>query len=121
MSTVDISIRIAGQAGQGMQLVSSIIGKTLVRHGYYVFVNQNVQSRIRGGHSYTQVRIKDEPVLAAGDTIDILVALDGNNIEHDLSDVKEDGIVVYDGEQTGFRPANRNYISVPLERLAVDT
>lgn len=41
---VDVSIRIGGQAGQGMQSISFIMGKIFTRHGYYVFINQDVES-----------------------------------------------------------------------------
>ena len=30
---VDVTIRIAGQAGQGVQSISAIIGKIFTRHG----------------------------------------------------------------------------------------
>lgn len=46
---VDVSIRIGGEAGQGMQSIGFAIGKVFTRHGYYTFINQDVESRIRGG------------------------------------------------------------------------
>ena len=42
---MDISIRIGGAAGQGVQSISSIIAKTFVRHDFYVFINQDFISR----------------------------------------------------------------------------
>ncbi len=74
--TLDISIRISGRAGQGIQSMSSVIGKILIRHGYYIFINQDVESRIRGGHNYDQIRISDAPVQAVSSRIDLLIALD---------------------------------------------
>ena len=59
---LDVTIRIGGQAGQGMQSIGLILGKIFTRHGYYVFIHQDVESRIRGGHNFVQVRIKDAPV-----------------------------------------------------------
>jgi hypothetical protein len=41
---MDISIRIGGEAGQGIQSISSIIAKTFVRHDFYVFINQDFSS-----------------------------------------------------------------------------
>ena len=55
---VDTTIRIGGQAGQGMQSMGYIMAKIFTRHGYHVFMNQDVESRIRGGHSFVQIRIK---------------------------------------------------------------
>ena len=115
---VDITLRIGGQAGQGMQSIASIIGKVFTRCGYYVFINQDVESRIRGGHSFVQVRIKDRPVHAISDTVNLLIAMDNVVIEHDLPDLAEDGVMIFDGEKTGFRSDNPNHFSIPLEGLA---
>ena len=68
---VDVNIRIAGQAGQGIQSISAIMGKIFTRHGFYVFINQDAESRIRGGHNFDQVRINDDPVYAVSDRLDI--------------------------------------------------
>jgi 2-oxoglutarate/2-oxoacid ferredoxin oxidoreductase subunit alpha len=61
---VDVSIRIGGEAGQGMQSIGFIMGKVFTRHGYYTFINQDVESRIRGGHNFVQIRIQNKPVYA---------------------------------------------------------
>ncbi len=117
---VDVSIRIGGQAGQGMQSISSIMGKIFTRHGYYVFMNQDVESRIRGGHNYTQVRVKDEPVQAISEKVDLLIALDKAVIDQDRGDLVEDGVMIFDGSETGFTSDNPNHFSVPLEKLAIE-
>jgi 2-oxoglutarate ferredoxin oxidoreductase subunit alpha len=117
--TVDMTIRVGGQAGQGTQSVSFIMGKIFTHHGYYAFINQDVESRIRGGHNFNQVRIKDSPVGAISDTVHLLIALDQGTIEQDLPDLAEEGVMIFDGARTGFQPARPNHVSVPLEELAV--
>ena len=117
--TVDVTIRVGGQAGQGTQSVSFIMGKIFTRHGYYAFINQDVESRIRGGHNFNQVRIKDSPVGAISDNVHLLIALDQGTIEQDLPDLAEEGVMIFDGARTGFQPARPNHVSVPLEELAV--
>ena len=89
--SVDVTIRVGGQAGQGTQSVSFIMGKIFTRHGYYVFINQDVESRIRGGHNFNQVRIKDAPVEAISDHVHLLIALDQGTIEQDLPDLVKTG------------------------------
>lgn len=116
---VDVTIRIGGQAGQGMQSISFIMGKIFTRHGYYVFINQDVESRIRGGHNYNQIRIKDEPVYAISDKVDLLIALDRGTIEQDLPDLIDDGVMIFDGAKTRFQSDNPHHFSVPLEELAM--
>jgi len=117
---VDITIRIGGQAGQGMQSIGAIMGKVFTRHGYDVFINQDVESRIRGGHSFVQARIKDGPVHAVGDNVDLLIALDMAVIDQDLPDLAEDGVMIFDGAETGFKSDNPNHFSIPLEKLAAE-
>ena len=117
---IDITIRIGGQAGQGMQLIGYTIAKIFTRHGYHVFMNQDVESRIRGGHSFVQVRIKDGPVHAISDNVDLLIALDKGVIDEDLPDLAEDGVMIFDGEKTGFQSDNPNHFAVPLEQLATE-
>ncbi|MFB0505705.1 MAG: 2-oxoacid:acceptor oxidoreductase subunit alpha [Thermodesulfobacteriota bacterium] len=115
---VDVSIRIGGQAGQGMQSISFIMGKIFTRHGYYVFINQDVESRIRGGHNFNQVRVQEEPVHAISDEVNLLIALDKGTIDQDLSDLIEGGVLIFDGPTTGFTSDNPNHFSMPLEKLA---
>ena len=106
--SVDVSIRIAGQAGQGIQSISAIMGKIFTRHGYYVFINQDAKSRIRGGHNFDQVRIKDGPVYAINNKTDYLICLDGNAVDSDLADLVEGGIMIYDGDHSKFKSDNPN-------------
>lgn len=117
---VDISIRIGGQAGQGMQSIGYIIGKIFTRHGYHVFMNQDVESRIRGGHSFVQARIKDGPVHAISDNVNLLIVLEEGVIDQDLPDLAEDGVMIFDGEKTGFQSDNPNHFAIPLEQLATE-
>ena len=117
---MDISIRIGGEAGQGIQSVSSIIAKAFVRHGFYVFINQDFESRIRGGHNFDQVRISTAAVRAVGEKIDILIALDQDTIYRDIDSMTEDGIVLYDGDMIRFDAEKRNHLSVPFGRIASD-
>lgn len=114
----DLSIRIGGQAGQGMQAVSGTLGKIFARRGCHVFIHHDFESRIRGGHNFAQIRIRNVPVRAPGDRVSLLVALDRETINQDLPALGEGGILVYDGEKTGFRSSSPRHVSVPLERLA---
>jgi 2-oxoglutarate ferredoxin oxidoreductase subunit alpha len=115
---VDVSIRIAGQAGQGIQSISAIMGKIFIRYGYYVFINQDAESRIRGGHNFDQIRVKDQPVYAIDDKVDYLICLDGNAVGSDLPNLAENGIMIYDGEKSDFRSDNPQHFSIPLEQIA---
>ncbi len=64
---VDTSIMIGGEAGQGIQSMSFVLGKTLMRGGYEVFISQDFESRIRGGHSFARVRTADKEIQAVSE------------------------------------------------------
>ena len=117
---MDISIRIGGEAGQGIQSVSSIIAKSFVRHNFYVFINQDFESRIRGGHNFDQVRISTAPARAVAEKVDILIALDKETISRDTESLTEKGIVLYDGDMSGTDAEKPNQLSVPFSQIASD-
>jgi 2-oxoglutarate ferredoxin oxidoreductase subunit alpha len=116
----DLSIRIGGEAGQGMNSISSLLGKAFVRDGLHVFINHDVMSRIRGGHNYTQIRVSERAVSCPSGRVDILVCLDKNTL--DLYRDSVDGLIVYDeGKVQEHPPAGRKYLPLPMEKIAEDT
>lgn len=117
---MDVSIRTGGEAGQGIQSISSIIARTFVRHDFYVFINQDFESRIRGGHNFDQVRISTDPVRAAADKVQILIALDKNTTRHDISYLAQNGFLLFDGDAIDFSSDHPNHLSVPFSRIASD-
>jgi 2-oxoglutarate ferredoxin oxidoreductase subunit alpha len=117
---MDISIRIGGEAGQGIQSVSSIIARTFVRHDFYVFVNQDFASRIRGGHNFDQVRISNKPVQAADDKVHILIALDEETTRQDIDCLTDNGYLLFDGDAIGYESNNPHHLSIPFARIATD-
>ena len=109
---MDISIRIGGAAGQGIQTISSLIARTLVRHGFYAFINQDFASRIRGGHNFDQVRIASTSVMAPADRVHILIALNEETVRRDIDCLAEDGVLLYDGESIEVTSDDPRYLSV---------
>jgi len=118
--TCDISIRIGGEAGQGMKSISSLLGKAFVRNGFYVFIHHDIMSRIRGGHNFTQIRISGRPVNNPSSQVDILVCLDENTLDL-YKDVTE-GLTVYDeGKMKSKGPSGQSYLPLSMERIAEET
>jgi 2-oxoglutarate ferredoxin oxidoreductase subunit alpha len=115
---MDISIRIGGEAGQGIQVISSILARTFVRQDFYVFINQDFQSRIRGGHNFDQVRISNAPIRAAADKVQILIALDQETTNRDLGCLAESGVLLFDGDAIDFTSDDSNHLSIPFGKIA---
>ncbi len=118
---VDISFVVGGEAGQGIQSMSFVLGKTLMRGGYEVFITQDFESRIRGGHSSAKVRAADKQIQAVSDKADILMAMNAETIDIHKGEMDAAGLVICDrgklkiGEKNGD-----NLLDIPLERLAVE-
>lgn len=116
--SLDLTLKIGGEAGQGVQTVGYVLSKTFARGGFYLFANQDYMSRIRGGHNFFQIRIKEDPVYASSERVDILIALDKATVEMHRPELKEKGIIIFDGEHIDISDQPFHLLSVPLERLA---
>lgn len=116
----DVTIKIGGQAGQGMQSVAYTLGKLFTRGGYYAFINQDIMSRIRGGHNFSQVRIRDVPVYCNSENVNVLVALDEETINVHKNEMVDNGVIIFDKDNVKFEAPGMNLFPIPLEKLAKD-
>jgi|TARA_Y100000034_G_C6889545_1_gene408980 2-oxoglutarate ferredoxin oxidoreductase subunit alpha len=89
-----INIVFGGEAGQGSNILSHILGKTLIEKGYFVFYSRDYQSIIRGGHNFNILTFSNESVTSNDSKIDILVCLDKKTEEIHKRDLNENGIVL---------------------------
>ena len=92
--TVDISILIGGEAGQGIQTVGLLMARTCHRAGLYVMAVNDFESRIRGGHSFIQLRISDRPVHGPTRKLHMMVALDERTYGLHQPDLTEGGLAL---------------------------
>lgn len=116
---MDYSIKIGGEAGQGIQTIGETLSRIFARAGYYVFTHQDYESRIRGGHNFYQIRISNNPVTASKSVIDILVALDNESITQHERELKPNGHVLYDSSFLRQKFEKSNFLDIPLSELAV--
>jgi 2-oxoglutarate ferredoxin oxidoreductase subunit alpha len=118
----ELNIMIGGEAGQGVQSMGLVLARALVRGGYEIFSDQDFESRIRGGHSFSRVRASLRPVAAALEPVDVLVALNAETIGLHLKEVQPDGVIIYDSAKTGAQVGDGVIaLDIPIERIALDT
>ncbi|NLE99374.1 MAG: 2-oxoacid:acceptor oxidoreductase subunit alpha [Anaerolineales bacterium] len=96
----DVTVRIGGEAGMGLESTGTGFGKALTRGGLYVFGLPDYYSRIRGGHNFFSVRAAAEPLYSHADPVTILLALDLETVRRHVHDVVEGGAIVYDENET---------------------
>lgn len=117
---MDYSIKIGGEAGQGIQTIGDTLVKVFSRAGYHVFSNQDYESRIRGGHNFYQIRFSDKPVMAPREKIDILVALDKESITLHEKELSEYGQIVYDSSALKQKYEKEYFLDIPFLNLAME-
>jgi 2-oxoglutarate ferredoxin oxidoreductase subunit alpha len=62
----DVGIKIAGEAGQGIQTIGVSFCRIIKNCGWKFIANQDYMSRVRGGNNYYQIRISEPPPLSFG-------------------------------------------------------
>ena len=97
---MDLSLRIAGEAGQGLVSVGEMLTAAFVKLGLHVFSGQSYMSRIRGGLNWFDIRISDEELFGLNENPDLLVALSGPAMELLKDHIAEGGAVLFNGEET---------------------
>ncbi|WP_247731498.1 2-oxoacid:acceptor oxidoreductase subunit alpha [Halovivax limisalsi] len=113
MTNDELIWRIAGGSGDGIDSTSQNFATALMRSGLDVFTHRHYPSRIRGGHTYVEIRAAGHEVQSRGDGYNFLLALGdsfarnpqeeayyGNEelkpLSENLDDLREGGIIVYD-------------------------
>ena len=117
---MDYTIRIGGQAGQGVVSIGRLLAKTLSCSGFHVFTHQDYMSRIKGGHNFYQIRFSDLPIGASRGQVDVLLALDKDTIEFHRHDLHTGGRIVCDRETLDRELPGDLFLDVPLARIAGD-
>lgn len=119
-NSMDYSIKIGGEAGQGIQTIGDTLARVFSRSGYFVFTHQDYESRVRGGHNFYQIRVSDKPVMASRDPINIIVAFDKESILFHEAELAEEGLLIYDSAAFNQRYENPHFLDVPFSGLAVE-
>jgi 2-oxoglutarate ferredoxin oxidoreductase subunit alpha len=115
---LDYTIKVGGEAGQGVQTIGDSLGRVFARAGYQVFIHQDYESRIRGGHNFYQIRVSDEPISSSRVPIDIVVALDGASIANNTANLAPGGMIVYDSASLKQKHDGPAFLDVPFVDLA---
>jgi len=95
----EITVRVGGQAGDGIASLGESAARGFSRMGLHVFGLNAYQSVIRGGHVWYQARASDARVYSQGDHADILYALDRATVDIHAADLRSGGTVIFDPEK----------------------
>lgn len=97
--SVELNIRIAGEAGQGIQTTGDLLVDAFASMGLWVFATQSYMSRIRGGLNWYDVRVADYRITSGREDADILIALTEEALATLRPEVVEGGLILFDGDE----------------------
>ena len=120
--TLDLTITIAGQAGQGLNTFADILTKVLARSGYHLFVTQDYMSRIRGGHNFTQIRVSDKPIYSIPVGSHLLVALDQQSVDLHYNHLSNPSIIIHDLDTVKVKKTGKIHdVGIPIKKISVES
>src|SRR5437899_5852760 len=114
----EITIRIGGESGEGTISGGDIIALGAARWGYHVYTFRTFPAEILGGPCMFQVRMGDQPIKSMGDYPDVLVCLNKEAYDRNISELRHGGVLVYD--PADFTPDAGDFIAyaIPFNELA---
>ncbi len=123
MSTNELTVMIAGEAGQGVESTGRGFVRAIVRGGLHVFGVQDYYSRIRGGHNFYQVRISENALHSHDERVHLLLAMNAAVIDRHLDEIVPDGGVIYDSaldvDEESLTARSLHAFPMPLEQIAL--
>ena len=96
MVTNNMTIKIGGEAGQGMDTSGAGFARALVRAGLHIFANSDFMSRIRGGYNFYQLRVSDKPIYAPDNIVHLVLAFSQEAINQHLNEIVPGGAIIHD-------------------------
>lgn len=120
----DMTIKMGGEAGQGVESSGQGFARALTRGGLYVFGLQDYMSRIRGGYNFFGIRISEQPRITHVRPVELLLAFSPDAITEHLGEIPEGGAVIsderlkVDAEALSVRGVQ--HFPFPLQKMATD-
>ena len=117
-----LSWKVGGQQGEGIESTGEIFSMALNRLGYFLYGYRHFSSRIKGGHTNNKIRVSTTQVRAIADDLDILVAFDQETIDVNYKELHSDGVIIADAKFKPVKPEDTDaslYI-VPFTELATE-
>ncbi|GIM44801.1 pyruvate ferredoxin oxidoreductase subunit alpha [Collibacillus ludicampi] len=115
-----LSWKVGGQQGEGIDSTGNTFAIALNRQGYYIYGYRHFSSRIKGGHTNYKIRVSTKQRLASADQLDMLLAFDQETIDFNAHELREGGIIIADSKFNPVVPEGKNirFYSVPFTKLA---
>ncbi|MDQ0156736.1 2-oxoacid:acceptor oxidoreductase subunit alpha [Robertmurraya andreesenii] len=117
-----LSWKVGGQQGEGIESTGEIFSIALNRMGYYLYGYRHFSSRIKGGHTNNKIRVSTTQVRSISDDLDILVAFDQETVDLNYKELHDKGIIIADAKFSPKQPEDTNarLYAVPFTDIATE-
>ncbi|WP_442599577.1 2-oxoacid:acceptor oxidoreductase subunit alpha [Neobacillus sp. D3-1R] len=117
-----LSWKVGGQQGEGIESTGEIFSIALNRLGYYLYGYRHFSSRIKGGHTNNKIRVSTTEVRSISDDLDILVAFDQETIDLNYKELHDHGVIMADSKFDPKKPEDTNaaLYTVPFTDIATE-
>lgn len=92
----EISLVIAGEAGQGIDTITQVVAETIKKNGFNVFYTKEYMSRIKGGCNSSTIIISNDRVCAYKENPDFIFAISKDAIKHLEDRISYSTIIIYE-------------------------
>ncbi|MEH6990621.1 2-oxoacid:acceptor oxidoreductase subunit alpha [Cytobacillus firmus] len=117
-----LSWKVGGQQGEGIESTGEIFSIALNRLGYYLYGYRHFSSRIKGGHTNNKIRVSTSQIRSISDDLDILVAFDQETIDLNYKELHDKGVMIADAKFDPKQPEDTNAVlfAVPFTEIATE-
>lgn len=116
-----VSWKMGGQQGEGVESSGEILATTFNRLGYYLYGYRQFSSRIKGGHTNYTIRMSSTPIGTVAHQLDILIAFDQETMDLNIGELQNHGIILAEEKCTPSLKNGRSVtvFPVPFTTLAI--
>lgn len=117
-----LSWKVGGQQGEGIESTGEIFSMAMNRLGYFLYGYRHFSSRIKGGHTNNKITVRPTEVRSIADDLDILVAFDQETIDVNYKELTEKGIILADAKFEPVKPEDSKapLFAVPFTEVAAE-
>jgi 2-oxoglutarate ferredoxin oxidoreductase subunit alpha len=110
MSLTRLSVKFAGESGQGINTVGKLLSKALNQHGYKTFSYREYPSLIKGGVASYQIDFSNKLINSSSRNCNILLTSSTESIIHYLNTVSQNGILIHGSKDLNFSQEQEEHI-----------
>lgn len=114
----EVSLAIAGEAGQGIDTVTQIIAEAAKKSNLNVFYTKEYMSRIKGGCNSSSIRVSGDKVCAYKESVDFAFAISKDALNHLKNRFSQNTIIIYEYENQEILEEFKNAVKINFSEIA---